>query len=110
MGSLWLQSLLWHFSLGHAGIRASELADRLESTAEITADLHVGWAEVLRGLRNFFEHGQATHHNIDRMKVRQVKKGKGQLSTLGDKERKYWYCFEGSREGGGEGGGGGGLL
>ena len=49
--------------------------------------LHLGRAEVLRGLRNFLNMDRPEHHNIDRLKEKGVEKGSGQHSTLQGRER-----------------------
>ena len=85
--SLWLQRLLWIYSPGHAGISGNERADRLASTADVTSDLQLGRAEVLRGLRNFLNMGRPEHHSTDCLKERGVEKGSGRHSTLQGRER-----------------------
>ena len=68
-------------------ISGNERADRLASTADITAGLQLGRAEVLRGLRNFLNTDKPKHHSIDRLKERGVEKGSGRHSTLQSRER-----------------------
>ena len=87
MHSLRLQRLLWIYCPGHAGVSGNERADRLASTADITSGLHLGRAEVLRGLRNFLSTDKPEHHSIDRLKERGVEKGSGRHSTLQGRER-----------------------
>ena len=48
----------------------------LVSTADITSDLLLGRAEVLRGLRNFLNIDSPEHHNIDGPKERGDQKGR----------------------------------
>ena len=71
----------------HAGVSASERADRLASTGDITSGLQLGRAEVLRGLRNFLNTDRPEHHSIDHLKERGVEKGSGRHSTLQGRER-----------------------
>ena len=61
-------------------------ADRLASKADITSDLQLGRAEVLRGLRNFLNMDRPEHHRIDRPKERGVEKESGRYSTLQDQD------------------------
>ena len=44
MHSLQLQTLLWIYCTGHAGVSGNERADRLASTADITSGLKLGRA------------------------------------------------------------------
>ena len=85
--SLLLQRLLWIYCPGHAGVSGNERADRLRRTADITSRLHLGRAEVLRGLRNFLNMDRPEHHSIDHLKERGVEKGRGRHSTLQGRER-----------------------
>ena len=57
-------------------VRATR-ADRLANTADITSDMQLGRAEVLRGLRNFLNMDRPKHHSIDSLKERGVEKGRG---------------------------------
>ena len=85
--SLRLQRLLWIYCPGHAGVSANEQADRLASTADITSGLHLGRAEVPRGLRNFLNMDRPEHRGIDHLKERGVEKGSSRHSTLQGRER-----------------------
>ena len=71
--------------LHHA--RAHERADKLASTTDITSGLQLGWAEVLRGLKNFLNMDRPEHHSTDRLKERGVKKGCGRHSNLRGREQ-----------------------
>ena len=82
MHSLRLQRLLWLYCPGHAGVNGNERADRLASTADVTADLQLGRPEVLRGLRNFLKMDRLKHNSIDRLKERGVEKGSARYSNL----------------------------
>ena len=75
------------FCPGHAGVSGNERADRLASAADITSGLHLGRAEVLRGLRNFLNMNRPEHHSIDCLKERGVEKGSGRHSILQGRER-----------------------
>ena len=77
MHSLRLHSLLWVYCPGHTGVGGNERADRLASTADITSDLQLGMAEVLRGLRNFLNMDRPEHHSNNRTKERGAEKGSG---------------------------------
>ena len=77
---LWLQRLLWIYCPEHAGVCGNERADRLASTADITSDLQLGRAEVLRGLRNFLNMDRPEHHSIDRLKERELRKEVADIS------------------------------
>ena len=102
--SLRLQRLLWIYCPGHVGVSGNERADRLASTEDITSDLQLGRAEMLRGLRNFLNTDKPEHHSIDRLKERGVEKGSGRHSNLQGRERSVFNqanigtYFEGSLE------------
>ena len=49
--------------------------------------VRLGWAELLKGLRNFLNMGRPEHHSIDRLKERGLEKGSGRHSTLRGRER-----------------------
>ena len=87
MHSLRLQDLLWIYCPGHAGVSGNRRADKLASTADITAGLQLGRAEVLRGLRNFLKMDRLKHHSIDCLKDRGVEKRSGRYSNLRGQER-----------------------
>ena len=87
MHSLRLQRLLWIYCPGHVGVSGNERADRLANTADMTSGLHLGRAEVLRGLRDFLNMDNPEHHSIDHLKERGVEKGNGRHSTLQGRER-----------------------
>ena len=87
MHSLRLQTLLWIYCPGHAGVSGNELTDRLASTSDITSGLQLGRAEVLRGLSNIVNMDRPEHHSIDRLKERGVEKGSCRHSTLQGRER-----------------------
>ena len=87
MHSVRPQRLLWIYCTRHAGFSGNERADRLAITADITSDLQLGRAEVLRGLRNFLNMDRPEHHSIDHLKERGVEKGSGRHSTLHGRER-----------------------
>ena len=87
MHSLRLQRLLWIYCPGHAKVGGNEQTDRLASTGDITSDLQLGRAEVLRGLRNFLNMDRPEHHSTDRLKERGVEKGSGRHSTPQGRER-----------------------
>ena len=76
MQCLWLQTLLWIYCPGHAGVCGNEQAYGLANTADITSglNLQLGTVEMLRGLRNFLNIDWAQHHNIDHLKERGVEK------------------------------------
>ena len=103
MHSLQLQRLLWIYCPGHAGVSGNERADRLASTADVTSGLQLGRAEVLRGLRNFFNMDRPEHHNIDRLRERGVERGSSRHSTVTRwrtirvQPEIYCHCFEGKR-------------
>ena len=78
-----LQRLLWMYCPGHAGVSGNERADRLASAS----GLHLGRAEVLRGLRDFLNMDRPEHHSIDCLKERGVEKGSGRHSTLQGRKR-----------------------
>ena len=80
-------SLLWIYCPGHAGVSCNERANILANTADITSDLQLGRAEVLRGLRNFLNMDRPEHHSTDRLKERGMEKGSGRHSTLQGRER-----------------------
>ena len=63
---------MWIYCPGHA---RNVRTDRLASSADITAGLQLGRAEVLRGLRNFLNMDRPEHHSIDRLVERGVEKG-----------------------------------
>ena len=58
--------------LGHVIITGTEQANRLVSTADITAGLQLGRAEMLRGLRNFLCKDRPEHHSTDHLKEGEV--------------------------------------
>ena len=60
---------------------------RLAHTADIIPGLHLGRAEVLRGLRNFLNMDRSEHHSTDRPKERGMEKGSGRHSTVRGRDR-----------------------
>ena len=95
--SLRLQRLLWIYCPGHAGVSGNEGAGTLANTADITSDLLVDRAEVLRGLRNFLNMDRPEHHSTDRLKEMEVEKGSPPRSrTICVQPDKHWHCFEGN--------------
>ena len=81
-----LQRLLWIYCPGCAGVNGNERADRLASTAA-AADLQLGRAQFLRGLRNFLNMDRPEHQSTDRRKERGVEKGSGRHSSLPGRQR-----------------------
>ena len=81
MHSLGLQRLLRIYYPGDAGVSGNERAYRLASTADITSDLQLGRAAVLRGLENFLNKDRPEHPSTDRLKEREVEKGSARHST-----------------------------
>ena len=77
----------WIYCPGHTGVGWNERADRLASTADVTSDLQLGRAEVLRGLRNFLYMVRPEYHSTDRLKRRGVEKLSGRHSPLQGRER-----------------------
>ena len=75
MHSIPLRRLLWICCPGYDGVSGNERAYRLASTADITSDLQLGRAEVLRGLRNFLNMDRPENHSFDYLKERGVEKG-----------------------------------
>ena len=69
-------------ALGIAGVRGNERAHGLASTANITSDLQLCRAEVLRGLRNFLDMDRSEHHSINRLKTRGVENSSDRCCTL----------------------------
>ena len=63
------------------------LADRLASTADITSGLQLGWAELLRSLRNVLNMDRPEFHGTDWLKERGIEKGGGRHSTLRGRKR-----------------------
>ena len=63
---------------------------RLTSTADITAGMQLGRAEVPRGLRTILNMDRPEHHSIDRRKERGMEKGSGRHSTLQGRERSVY--------------------
>ena len=101
MHSLQLQRLLWIYCSGHARVSENERADRLASTADITSDLQLGRAEVLRCLRNFLNMDRPEHHSIDHLKERRVEKGTADIPPSKARNDlcltdKNWHRFEGN--------------
>ena len=64
------KNLLWIYLPGHAGINGNERASRLASIADITSGLQLGWADVLRSLRNFLDLDRPEHQSTDCLKER----------------------------------------
>ena len=98
MHSIRLQRLVWIYCSGRAGLRGSEQADRLASTADITSGLRLGRVQVLRSLRNFLNMDRPEHHSVDRpkekMKLPTFHPRK--LATIYVQPDEHWRRFEGN--------------
>ena len=62
--------------------RSREQVHKLAITADVTFDLQLGRAEVLRGLRNCLNMDRPKRHSFDCLEDRRAEKGSGQHSTL----------------------------
>ena len=75
------------YSLGHAGVKGNDRANRLAGKAALTSDSLLGRSEVLRSLRHCLQAQNQGHHTTDRLEERGVERRSARRSFLKRGER-----------------------
>ena len=70
-----VQTLLWVYCPGHAGVKGNSRTERLGGKATLTSGLLLGRSEVLKSLRHHLRAQSQGHHAIDRLEERGVERG-----------------------------------
>ena len=71
-----IQTLMWVYCPGHAGVKGNDRPDRLAGEAIITSGLRLGKYEVLRSFRHYMRAQSQGHHTIDHLEEGGVERGR----------------------------------